>query len=240
MEGHTINVSRYRNGSLLLRETCSCKPSDHKKTEEQTSALGLHKHLHRISVFWPGCAHAAFAGGTGSGSKRSARWGQVFCSGRDVLSSKEKPVVISCSRSAEKCIWISAGSGRAPFAVKSPFRSTGSPASWLQHYTRTKDSHWQEAGAVTPHRPFPDKPYFCHLLDEIRRNKVLFIEKSRDMMLFELLLSPNTLQPDTPKNPVHPAEPRSPRTRNFDFPILRENVIRPLPPKISSMSCAIE
>jgi hypothetical protein len=34
-----------------------------------------------------------------------------------------------------------------------------------------------------PYRPFPDKPYFCYLLDEINRNKVLFIEKSRDMML---------------------------------------------------------
>jgi phage FluMu gp28-like protein len=54
---------------------------------------------------------------------------------------------------------------------------------WLQQYTCTKDSHWKEAGAGTPYRPFPDKPYFRFVLDEIHRNKVLLIEKSRDMML---------------------------------------------------------
>ena len=57
------------------------------------------------------------------------------------------------------------------------------PLVWLQQYTCTKDSHWKEAGAGTPYRPFPDKPYFRFVLDEIHRNKVLLIEKSRDMML---------------------------------------------------------
>jgi hypothetical protein len=57
------------------------------------------------------------------------------------------------------------------------------PLVWLQQYTCTKDSHWREAGAGTPYRPFPDKPYFRFVLDEIHRNKVLLIEKSRDMML---------------------------------------------------------
>lgn len=62
-------------------------------------------------------------------------------------------------------------------------KAVSDPLVWLQQYTRTKDSHWKEAGAGTPYRPFPDKPYFCNLLDEIHQNKVLFIEKSRDMML---------------------------------------------------------
>ncbi len=57
------------------------------------------------------------------------------------------------------------------------------PLVWLQQYTCTKDSYWKEAGAGTPYRPFPDKPYFRFVLDEIHRNKVLLIEKSRDMML---------------------------------------------------------
>ena len=57
------------------------------------------------------------------------------------------------------------------------------PLVWLQQYTCSKDSHWKEAGAGTPYRPFPDKPYFRFVLDEIHRNKVLLIEKSRDMML---------------------------------------------------------
>ena len=33
------------------------------------------------------------------------------------------------------------------------------PLVWLQEYTRTKDSHWQEAGVRSPYRPFPDKPF---------------------------------------------------------------------------------
>ena len=48
---------------------------------------------------------------------------------------------------------------------------------------RTSDSHWRESGATNPYRPFPDKPYFRAVLDEIQREPVLFIEKSRDMMI---------------------------------------------------------
>lgn len=57
------------------------------------------------------------------------------------------------------------------------------PLLWLRHHTRTHDSHWREAGAVNPYRPFPDKPYFKRLLELIHREPVLFIEKSRDMMI---------------------------------------------------------
>jgi len=57
------------------------------------------------------------------------------------------------------------------------------PLVWLQEYTRTKDSHWQEAGARSPYRPFPDKPFFAPLVSSFQKEPVLFIEKSRDMML---------------------------------------------------------
>src|SRR5438552_9201690 len=57
------------------------------------------------------------------------------------------------------------------------------PLTWLQKYTRTKDSHWQEAGAPGPCRPFPDKPYFRPLVNSFQEEPILFIEKSRDMML---------------------------------------------------------
>jgi hypothetical protein len=57
------------------------------------------------------------------------------------------------------------------------------PLVWLQHYTRTRDSHWQEAGATSAYRPFPDKPHFRPLLEIIRSESVVFVEKSRDMML---------------------------------------------------------
>jgi len=57
------------------------------------------------------------------------------------------------------------------------------PLAWLQQWTRTRDNHWREAGAVSPYRSFPDKPYFRQILDVIQANPVTFIEKSRDMML---------------------------------------------------------
>ncbi len=58
-----------------------------------------------------------------------------------------------------------------------------SPLKWLKRHTRTRDSHWREAGAKSPHRPFPDKPYFGPLIDIFQANPVIFVEKSRDMML---------------------------------------------------------
>ena len=57
------------------------------------------------------------------------------------------------------------------------------PLLWLQKYTKTKDSHWREAGAPSPYRPFPDKPYFRPIVDMFQKEPVLFIEKSRDMMV---------------------------------------------------------
>ncbi len=166
-------ITKWKGTPLTYRDTgtvlCCCvrpvpaNPATIKRQSSKRVLLDCTSTSTESQCFGPAVLTQHSLGGRDQGANAPPGGAQVFCSGRDVLSSKEKPVAISCSRSAEKCIWISAGSGRAPFAVKSPFRSTGSPASWLQHYTRTKDSHWQEAGAVTPHRPFPDKPYFCHL-----------------------------------------------------------------------------
>src|SRR5258708_178438 len=57
------------------------------------------------------------------------------------------------------------------------------PLTWLQQHTQTKDSHWREAGAVSPYRPFPNKPYFRPVAEAFQREPVLLIEKSRDLML---------------------------------------------------------
>jgi len=57
------------------------------------------------------------------------------------------------------------------------------PLIWMQKYTQTKDSHWREAGASSPYRPFPDKPYFRSLVELFQQEPILFVEKSRDMMI---------------------------------------------------------
>ena len=62
------------------------------------------------------------------------------------------------------------------------------PLIWLQHYTKTKDSHWREHGASSAYRPFPDKPYFRPIVEAFHAEPVLFIEKSRDMMISWLMV----------------------------------------------------
>jgi len=57
------------------------------------------------------------------------------------------------------------------------------PLLWMQHYTETKDSHWQENGAESAYRPFPEKPYFRPVIEHLQQEPVVFIEKSRNMML---------------------------------------------------------
>src|SRR5260370_42630291 len=69
--------------------------------------------------------------------------------------------------------------------VKSKVRD---PLDWLQHHTETKDPHWREAGAASPYRSFPDKPYFRPVIEALRREQILFCAKSRDLMLSWLLV----------------------------------------------------
>jgi len=57
------------------------------------------------------------------------------------------------------------------------------PLIWLQSFTRTVDRHWREAGAPSPYQPFPDKPYFRPIIAVFEAEPVVFVEKSRDMML---------------------------------------------------------
>jgi len=57
------------------------------------------------------------------------------------------------------------------------------PLIWLQKHTQTKDSHWREAKAPSPYRPFPEKLYFGALVEGFLKEPVLFLEKSRDMMI---------------------------------------------------------
>ena len=62
-------------------------------------------------------------------------------------------------------------------------RKVCDPLHWLLHHTQTKDPHWREAGAKSPYRPFPDKPYFRPIIEALQREPILFCAKSRDLML---------------------------------------------------------
>jgi hypothetical protein len=53
---------------------------------------------------------------------------------------------------------------------------------WLYHHTQTRDDHWREKG-TEPYARWPHKPYWEYLFWILRKDKRLFIPKSREMML---------------------------------------------------------
>lgn len=57
------------------------------------------------------------------------------------------------------------------------------PITWMQKYTKTKDSHWREHGADSPYRRLPEWPYFRVIFDDFQREVPYFVEKSRDMLV---------------------------------------------------------
>jgi len=57
------------------------------------------------------------------------------------------------------------------------------PLVWLQRYTRTRDPHWREAGAESAYQPFPQEAYFRPIMDYYQREPIVFVPKSRDLML---------------------------------------------------------
>ncbi|MGA2075859.1 MAG: hypothetical protein ABSH52_20405 [Terriglobia bacterium] len=56
------------------------------------------------------------------------------------------------------------------------------PLYWLTHWTKTRDDHWREKG-TEPYAKFPAKPYFQWLFEGFRKERRLFVPKSRDMMV---------------------------------------------------------
>ena len=117
------------------------------------------------------------------------RWCKEFASNRTVAADGDKGVSVEEikarmlvedeQREREKDELLRTALGAKADAMK----MVADPLIWMQEYTQTKDSHWREAGANSPYRPFPKKPYFRCLVEAFQAEPVLFVEKSRDMML---------------------------------------------------------
>ena len=52
-----------------------------------------------------------------------------------------------------------------------------------KRYTETYNEHWVEEGRPSPYEPFPPYDYFRGLFDGLDLEPVVWIEKSRDMMI---------------------------------------------------------
>jgi len=60
-------------------------------------------------------------------------------------------------------------------AIRDPFE-------WVTDYTKTWNEHWQEEGRPSPYEPFPRWPYISDLFDFLKSERIVWLEKSRDMM----------------------------------------------------------
>ena len=61
--------------------------------------------------------------------------------------------------------------------------ATSDPYTWVTEYTETFDEHWVEEKRPSPYEHFPRKKCIYCIFDVLDLRRILFIEKSRDMMV---------------------------------------------------------
>jgi hypothetical protein len=54
---------------------------------------------------------------------------------------------------------------------------------WVTEYTQTKNEHWLEEGRPSPYEPFPHYDYLAVLFEILDATRIIWIEKSRDLMV---------------------------------------------------------
>src|SRR5262249_34984925 len=54
---------------------------------------------------------------------------------------------------------------------------------WVSEHTNTYNEHWIEENRPSPYEPFPRYAYFKHIFELIEAERIIWFEKSRDMML---------------------------------------------------------
>ena len=60
--------------------------------------------------------------------------------------------------------------------------ATYNAATWTRNHTKTYNEHWQEEGRPGPEEPFPQKDYLLWTFALMELRRIVFWEKSRDMM----------------------------------------------------------
>lgn len=72
--------------------------------------------------------------------------------------------------------------------------ATSDPYTWVTRYTETYNEHWVEEGRTSPYEPFPQWPYFPAAFELLELERIIWWEKSRDMMLSWACVAYLTLQ----------------------------------------------
>jgi hypothetical protein len=72
------------------------------------------------------------------------------------------------------------GVGRESEFVQNAIRH---PFTWVTEYTESFNQHWQVEGRPSPNEHFPKYDYFHHIFDIFDAERIVWIEKSRDLMV---------------------------------------------------------
>jgi hypothetical protein len=57
------------------------------------------------------------------------------------------------------------------------------PYVWATRHTKTRNEHWREENRPSPYEPFPQVVFLAALFEAFDHEKVVWIEKSRDLMV---------------------------------------------------------
>lgn len=61
--------------------------------------------------------------------------------------------------------------------------AVGDTFTWVTQHTETYNQHWKEEGRPSPYEKFPPKPYFLDLFTVLDMEQIVWIKKSRDLMV---------------------------------------------------------
>ena len=61
--------------------------------------------------------------------------------------------------------------------------ATSDTYKWVTQFTETDNEHWVEEGLPGPYEPFPQYAYLQQLFEFLDAERIIWIEKSRDMMV---------------------------------------------------------
>lgn len=78
---------------------------------------------------------------------------------------------------------LNAGSNKADQALQRAQLATKNAYIFTRFHTKTYNQHWKLEGRTSPYEAFPDKPYFELLFRLLEIERIVWIEKSRDMMI---------------------------------------------------------
>ena len=61
-------------------------------------------------------------------------------------------------------------------------QATSDVYTWVTEHTETFNDHWVEERLPSPYRCFPKLPYVAAIFEIMKAERIVWIEKSRDMM----------------------------------------------------------